>query len=123
MIKNKKSTIDLLYVKAFIKSMSRDYEKWRVYNSGNAWDGISTKYESPSYHGIKFKFTGDAGGFVGAVIDGDVKWEMPNSVLYNPFNKYFWKYHIMKYEMKKYISNEEKQDLYVYLLSRIIKME
>ena len=101
----KKSDIDSIYVEKYIESMEYDYKEWSL-EILDSIDGEMFEYRSPKYSDIRYGFGYSNNG---AWIDGFLEWSLPYGVYYNPFNKYFWRYHISRRNLKKYKLSELKQ--------------
>jgi hypothetical protein len=106
-----KKEIDTLYIEGYIKSMENDYTLWKL-NTYYGMDGDKFQYKSPEYDSIEYGFGYSNNG---VWINGYFEWSLPYSVNYNPFNKYFWRYHFARRNLKKYKVNELKQKYYYRL--------
>jgi hypothetical protein len=103
-----KKEIDTLYIEGYIDSMENDYPLWKL-ETYCGMDGDMFEYKSPEYGDIIYGF---GYNYNGVWIDGFFEWSLPYSVCYNPFNKYFWRYHIARRNLKKHKINELKQKYY-----------
>lgn len=97
--------IDKLYLIKFIESMEKDFDKWERTTS-YSWEYSYDRYLSPKYGDVTFGFDNCFLSYEGAWIGGIFKWQIPNNVLLNPFNPYFWKYRNAKKKLKSYYSNK-----------------
>lgn len=111
--------------KLFIESIQKDFDKWeRTYIS--TYDGGGYyRYLSPRYDNVRFGFDDCFLSYEGVWIDGVFDWQIPNSVLLNPFNSYFWEYRNVKKFLKNYSSNKflkEKIEKYLNVINEFEKI-
>jgi len=113
------NNIDKQYIDRFIKSMIDDKAKWTM-NSFTWMDGPFYSFFSPKYGKIQFKF----GTVISPMCDSnDNIWYVPDSVLYNPFNRYYWKFRKAKKELKSFHFTKQKNEYYNKLQKELNKNE
>lgn len=90
------------YILKFIESLEKDYPNWKM-TVMSGMDGTISEYRSPDYANDGNTISFGAGSCnTGAWINGRYRWTLPGSVLFNPFNKHFWRYGKAFHNMKTY---------------------